>query len=157
MGKFVCQQKTEKKFVKNLKGGMALLPPLERRGFPCLSKFMNNASFFTINDLYTLSEKEIINRFINCKDKYLANAFKNFQTATKVYKSDKFVKDKYCVNVKSKTRYIVPLAFDGKSFVRINTISEIANKKIEKYLYLPKGGYYTYFDFEFTPYNTKKI
>lgn len=122
-----------------------------------MCKSMNNAGFLTINDLYTLSEKEIINKFVNCKDKYLANCFKKFQMATEVYKSDKVVKDKYCVNVKSKTRYIIPLAFDGKSFVRINTISEIANKKIEEYFNLPKGGYYTYFDFVFTPYNTKKI
>lgn len=120
-----------------------------------MCKSMNNAGFLTIEDLYRLSEKEVINKFLNCKDKYLSNCFKNFQMATDVYKSDKFIKDKYCVNVKAKTRYIIPLAFDGQNFVRINTISEIANKKIDEYLKFPKGGYYTYFNFEFTPYDKK--
>lgn len=31
--------------------------------------------------------------------------------------------------------------------MRINKISEKANNQINEYLELPKGGYYTYFDF----------
>lgn len=36
--------------------------------------------------------------------------------------------------------------------MRINKISEKANNQINEYLELPKGGYYTYFDFDFKPY-----
>ena len=117
-----------------------------------MCKSMNTCGYLTIDDLYTLSEQEIINKFLNCPDKYLAESFKKFQSATKVYKSSEYVKGKYCVNIKAKARYIIPLVLNGGISQRINQINESANKEINNYLSLPKGGYYTYFDFEFTPY-----
>ena len=59
---------------------------------------------------------------------------------------------KYCVNIKSKTRYVVPLVQTDDGAVRINQISETAANQITEYLNCPKGGYYTYFDFQFVPY-----
>ena len=53
---------------------------------------------------------------------------------------------------KAKTRYVVPLVLNSGYPMRINTISENASNEINEYLKLPKGGYYTYFDFESTPY-----
>ena len=117
-----------------------------------MCKSMSNAGYLTINDLYTLSEKEIINKFLNCDDTYLSESFKKFQSASKVYKSDKPVEDKYCINVKSKTRYVNPLVLTENGISRINKISQKANNAIAQYLNMPKGGNYTYFDFDFTPY-----
>ena len=121
-----------------------------------ICKSMNNAGYLSIEDLYTLSEKDIISKFINCEDKYLSEGFINFQNADAVYKSDEFMKDKYCINVKAKTRYVNPLVITGNGPVRISSISKQANADINEYLNLPKGGYYTYLDFSFTPYNSKK-
>ena len=117
-----------------------------------MCKSMNNAGYLTINDLYTLSEKEIINKFLNCSDNYLSESFKKFQSASKVYESDKPIEEKYCVNVKSKTRYVNPLVLTENGISRINTVSQKADNAITQYLNMPKGGNYTYFDFDFTPY-----
>lgn len=121
-----------------------------------MCKSMNNAGYLSIEDLYTLSEKEIIDRILNCEDKYLSEKFKLFQSVDTAYKSEVPVNGKYFVNVKSKTRYVVPLVQTGTGNARINQISKKAKSQIEEYLNLSKGGYYTYFDFEFEPYNNAK-
>ncbi len=120
-----------------------------------MCKSMNNAGYLTIDDLYKCSEKQIIEKILSCDDKYLSESFRNFMMAEKVYKSDEQLDNKYCVNVKAKTRYIVPLVLTENGIFRINNISPEANQYIEDYLALPKGGYWTYFDFDFKPYVRK--
>ena len=122
-----------------------------------MCKSMSNAGYLTIDDLYNLSEKEVINKIISCEDKYLSESFNKFQDANIVYKSNKYVNGKYCVNVKAKARYIIPLVLTGNSVKRITDISKLANDDINTYLNKPNGGYYTYFDFEFTPYEKRLI
>ena len=125
-----------------------------------MCKSMNNAGYLTIDDLYTYSEQDIINRILNCEDKYLSNSFRLFQNADTVYNSSVPIKEKYCINLKSKVRYVVPLVQTKNGNVRINKISDKANNKINEYLNCPKGGNYTYFDFQFIPYeevNSKKL
>jgi len=119
-----------------------------------MCKSMNNAGYLTIDDLYLLSEKEIIEKFLNCEDSYLSESFSKFQNADNVYKCDDYIKDKYCVSVKAKTRYVTPLVLTEDGVARINSISLEANNDIDEYLNLAKGGYYTYFDFDFKPYET---
>lgn len=121
-----------------------------------ICKSMSIAGYLTIDDLYNYSEKEIIDKILNCADAYLSNGFKNFQKASQVYKSDNKIKDKYCVNVRSKTRYIVPLVLIKDGVYRINEISKEAESYIKDYLNIPKGGYWTYFDFDFKPYVKKR-
>ena len=120
-----------------------------------MCKSMNNAGYLTIDDLYTLSESEIISKFLNCEDEYLSDRFKRFQNESEVYKSETYIEDKYCTNVKAKTRYVNPLVANENGISRISDVSESANKEIKEYLELPKGGYYTYFDFDFVPYESK--
>ena len=125
-----------------------------------MCKSMNNAGYLTVEDLYTLSEQEVIDKILTCEDKYLSDSFKLFQDADKVYRSTMPADGKYCVNIKSKTRYVVPLVQTDDTAVRINKISDTAANQITEYLNCPKGGYYTYFDFQFVPYKeiiTKKI
>lgn len=117
---------------------------------------MNNAGYLNIDDLYNYSEKEIIEKIVNCDDKYLADSFKNFQNATNVYQSQQEINNKYCINVKAKTRYVIPLVLTEDGVVRINNLSIEANNYITNYLNTPKGGYWTYFDFEFKPYKKVK-
>ena len=64
----------------------------------------------------------------------LGTTFSNYD---RVFKSEKQVKNKYCVNVKAK---------------RIYDISSKSKKQIDEYLDLPKGGYYAYFNFDFKLY-----
>lgn len=116
-----------------------------------MCKSMNIAGYLTIDDLYKLSEEEIINKILNCEDKYLADSFRKFQNTTKVYSSDDFVKDKYSIYTKVKVRYINPLVQYNNKTVRITEISSSAKQDIENFLKLPNEGY-TYFDFDFKPY-----
>ena len=120
-----------------------------------MCKSMSNAGYLTIEDLYNCTEKQIIEKILSCDDKYLSESFKNFMTATKVYRSDEQLNNKYCVNVKAKTRYVVPLVLTENGVDRINNISSEANQYIENYLAIPRGGYWTYFDFDFKPYVKK--
>lgn len=114
-------------------------------------KSMNVKGYITINDLYNLSEKEVIDRILNCEDKYIRENFKKFQNATSVYESDVKIEDKYCINVIPKRRYIIPLTiFDGKA-KRINEVSEQARDDINNYLNI-KDCKYSGFDFKFEPY-----
>lgn len=115
-------------------------------------KSMNIKGYLTINDLYNLSEKEVINKILNCEDEYIRENFIKFQNATTVYGSDTPINDKYCINVKAKKRYVVPLAIYNNKTQRINEISESAKKEIEEYLNI-KHCKYTGFDFYFKPYS----
>ena len=111
-------------------------------------KKMYEQKLITKKDLYTLSEKEVIQKIENCPIGNLSNCFKKWELATNIQESDELVKDKYCVDIKVKQRYIVPLVEENHQFVRINTISESAKKDIDDFLnYQPKR--YAYLDFNF--------
>lgn len=114
-------------------------------------KSMNVKGYISIDDLYTLSESEVIDKILNCEDKYISSNFIKFQNATSVYGSDKPVDDKYCISVKGKKRYVNPLAECNNEVHRINEISMQANEDIQGYLNI-KHSKYTGFDFDFKPY-----
>lgn len=114
-------------------------------------KSMNVKGYLTIDDLYNLSEKEVINKILNCDDEYIRENFIKFQNATSVYGSDTPINDKYCISIKAKRRYVIPLTIYNDSIKRINEISESAKKDIEEYFNI-KHFKYTGFDFYFKPY-----
>jgi len=113
-------------------------------------KAMYDRKYIILEDLYKLSEEEIINKILTCEDTYLSQAFKNFQDATIVYDSNELVKDKYCVSVKAKQRYIVPLVQTRETVDRVYNLSEQAKSDIDGYLAFQTAKY-AYFDFEFNP------
>ena len=119
-------------------------------------KAMYDRKFITLEDLYTLSEEEIINRIRNCKDNYLSETFKMFQEATQVFDSHVFVKDKHCVSIKAKRRYIIPLVQNGENAERVYNLSRSAKKDIDNYLSFETTKY-SYFDFDFNPNEQKKL
>lgn len=114
-------------------------------------KCMNIRGYLTIDDLYSLSEKEIINKILNCDDNYIKENFIKFQNATSIFKSDNPVKDKYCINVKFKRRYTIPLTKYNNKICRINKVSKSAEKDINEYFNI-RHYKYTGFDFNFKPY-----
>jgi len=118
-------------------------------------KAMYERNYITIEDLYTFSEQEVINKILNCEDKYLSEAFKNFQESTKVNDSEVMVENKYCVSVKAKRRYIIPLVQYCESVSRIYDLSKQAKKDIDDYLAFTTAKY-AYFDFDFKPLKTFK-
>ena len=109
-------------------------------------KKMYEQKLVTKKDLYTLGEKEIIQKIENCPIGNVANCFKKWEEATQIKESDELIKDKYCVDIKVKQRYIVPLVEEGNQFIRIDKISESAKQDINDFLnYKPKK--YAYLDF----------
>ena len=119
--------------------------------FADIIKSMNIKGYITVDDLYKLSEKEVINLITNCKDEYIKNSFAKFQNATAIFASENPVDNKYCISVKGKKRYIVPLVLNNGQTYRINEIDKEAKNDVEEYLHL-KRSKYTGFNFKFKPY-----
>lgn len=111
-------------------------------------KKMNEKGLITKSDLYKLSEEKIINKVENCEYDNISNCFNMWRNAIKINESDIPINDKYCVSIKAKIRYIVPLVRDEDKFVRINEISDVAKQDIERCLNF-KTKKYAYFDFNF--------
>ena len=120
-----------------------------------ICKSMSNAGYLTIDDLYILSEQEIINKILTCNDLYIIKSLKSFLETNKVYTSPIMIQNKYCVNQKTKTRYINPLVQTKFGSKRITEISKKSKDKIENYLKI-KNDNYIYFDFDFKPYEKSK-
>lgn len=114
-------------------------------------KSMNVEGYLSIDDLYNLSEAEVIKKILNCEDEYIRNSFIKFQNATSVYGNNTEVSDKYCISVKPKRRYIIPLTNYNNEIKRIYDISDSAVKDIQGYFNI-KLSKYTGFDFNFKPY-----
>lgn len=111
--------------------------------YATIMKKMSEKGLVTVKDLYTLSEKEMIEKIENCKVDNISDSFKKFRELTMIHESDDAVEDKFCISAKTKRRYIVPLVADG---IRIDNVSEKAKNIIEDYLNYetPK---YAYLDF----------
>ncbi len=114
--------------------------------FADIVKDMNLKGYITIDDLYKLSEREVIDKILNCEDKNIRENFINFQNATEVYGSDNEITDKYCISVKGKRRYVIPLVQSKKGTCRIDQVSEQAEEDLKKY-FSAKRHKYTGFNF----------
>lgn len=117
-------------------------------------KSMNIKGYITVDDLYKLSEQEVLELIQNCEDNYIKDAFNNFQNATRssVYKSDEKNNEIYCTSVKGKKRYVNPLTLENNKVFRINEISPLANKDIDNFLNMKLHKFIGFY-FDFKPYN----
>jgi len=114
-----------------------------------IMRTMSEKNQITINDLYNLSEKEIIEKIENCDQYNISKFFKLWKDATKINESDIPIEDKYCVSIQNaKIRYINPLVRNKNEYIRINEVSNKANQEIEKALNF-KTKKYAYLDFNF--------
>ena len=113
-----------------------------------IMKKMSEKGLVTSNDLYQLSEKEIIQKIEKCDYANIAKCFKIWENANEIGESDAYIPDKYCIETKGKLRYIVPLVRNHNNFVRINEISEQAREDIEKAIHF-KTKNFAYLNFKF--------
>ncbi len=109
------------------------------------------AGYLNTDDLYVMSEREIIDWILSCGDKTLGEAFRQYQHATNVISSGIAKKNCYCVAAGYKIRYIVPLVRSDDDARRITKINRKVDDAVQDYLEakIPK---YVGFDFEFEPY-----
>ena len=124
--------------------GMQLLADIMRR--------MSNLGIISVEDLYELSEEEVINKIKNCKDYNISECFKIWQDSLDVKSSDKALPDKYCINISAKKRYINPLVITKNGIERISDISDKARECISKCLNYTFDRY-VYMDFDFNNIN----
>lgn len=119
-------------------------------------KSMIISGYLSMDDLFAMSEREIIDWILSCGDKTLSEAFRQFQRATTIYTGGISKKNCYCTNVKGKIRYIVPLVAtetddEEPSSERITKLSNKINRLVKAHLE-EKGAKYVGFDFDFKPY-----
>lgn len=95
-------------------------------------------------DLYKMSEFEIIEKIKEKADKEMLYILEKFQNTTEIGRSNTEIKDKYCVSIKAKKRYINPLV----NTKRISEISNKANKIIDN-IKAFEDSKFAYLDFEF--------
>ncbi|MBP3502592.1 MAG: hypothetical protein J6K42_03840 [Clostridia bacterium] len=112
-------------------------------------KKMSNLNLIKKEDLYQLSEKDIIERIKNSGVKDLVECFECWQNTTSIIESETEVNGKYGASITGKNRYINPLIKTEKEIVRAKDISQNAKRDIDNFLNYrtPKYGY---FDFEFS-------
>ena len=113
----------------------------------CLKKMIDK-KYLCIEDLYKLSENEIINMIENCENKEISEKFKMFRKTDKIIESDKPIANRYGISLEVKKRYINPLVRMDDSFVRISDVSSKSKKVLEDYFNF-KTKKYAYLDFEF--------
>ena len=118
-----------------------------------IMKSMNIKGYISIDDLYNLSEKDVVKLIENCEDSYIKSAFAKFRSATRelVYKSDFPDNQIYCTSVKGKKRYVNPLVNYENKARRIKDVSGVAGKDIDDFLNM-KLHKYIGFKFDFKPY-----
>lgn len=95
-------------------------------------RLMNELGVISVNDLYELSEEEVINRIRSCKDYNISECFRIWQEEIDIKTSNEPVTDNYCINVKAKKRYINPLVKTNSGIKRISEISKKSKERIEK-------------------------
>ena len=108
-----------------------------------IMKIMSSQNLITKKDLYELSEKEVIEKIEKCDYAEISQKFDMWKNAHEIKESDEKVKDKYCVSIDAKIRYINPLV----NGIRISEISEVAKEEIQKALEF-KTKKYAYLGFD---------
>lgn len=119
---------------------------------------MINSNYLNLDDLYIMSEREIIDWILSCGDKPMSEAFRNFQRATSVFSGATAKKNCYSVSVKCKVRYITPLVQSDnpdEPAARITELDKKVKTAINKYLD-GKQSKYVGFDFDFKPYTAEE-
>lgn len=112
-------------------------------------KKMSDKNMISIDDLYKLSEKEVVKKIEQCNDENISNCFNIWKNTTEINTNETLPINKYFVNIeKTKVRYINPLVRNNNAYERIYNISESAKEDIEKALNY-KTAKYSYLDFQF--------
>ena len=99
-----------------------------------IMRIMSENKKISINDLYELSEKEIIEKIEKCKEYNISNSFNIWRNGKEVFVSSNPVSNRYSINVKAKKRYIDPLVKTKDGIKRISEVSNIAKEKIDSIL-----------------------
>ncbi len=94
-------------------------------------KKLAQEKYITEEDLYKMSEKEIIDKIKKQENKQMVEIFNKFEQTTKIGRSNENIENKYCISIKGKKRFINPLvSLDNKS-QRVTEVSMQGKNIIE--------------------------
>lgn len=114
-----------------------------------IMKKMSDSNMISVDDLYKLSEKEIIEKIENCNDENITKCFNSWRNANEICISEEKPTNKYFVSIeKMKVRYINPLVKTTNGYSRLKDLSDSAKEDIEKCMNY-RLAKYSYLDFEF--------
>lgn len=90
----------------------------------------------TRKDLYTYSDRVIMDMGLSCSDKRISDRWKYLPELNKVYTKFNPINDKKCFKLKAELRYIDPLVrIENSGFnLRLSEIDKEVKKEIEEYL-----------------------
>lgn len=94
-------------------------------------KKLNEADLVQIEDLYKLSEFEIMELAEKSGIPEVETLVKNIKQSEDLFESDVEVEGKYCIKCPAKYRYIDPIVKKGQTVVRLTSISDMARKAKE--------------------------
>lgn len=117
---------------------------LKTQFFADVIKKMIEINELTKDDLYKLSEKEIIKKIENCKEKSISEAFKKFRNVETIDEGEEKPLNKYTVSLDVKRRYVVPLVKDK----RVTEVTEFSKDLITVFSTYSSFKY-GWFDFNF--------
>lgn len=89
-------------------------------------KILNQKNLLKLEDLYQLSEFDIIDIAKKSNIAEVQNLVKCIEETTKLFESDEEVEGKICIKCPAKYRYINPLIKDEEGCLRLTDVSEMA-------------------------------
>lgn len=102
-------------------------------------KLAEESKIIKPNELFTLSEKELIELFTKSAEENpsweFSKYFRTFRGMKKIFRSETKMKGFYCVNLQVKRRYINPLVKTKNSIKRISEVNKEAKEIIEQFLH----------------------
>lgn len=102
-------------------------------------KLAEESKIIKPNELFTLSEKELIELFTKSAEENpswkFSKYFRTFRGMKKIFRSETKMKCFYCVNLQVKRRYINPLVKTKNGAKRISEVNKEAKEIIEQFLH----------------------
>lgn len=98
-------------------------------------------------DLYTLTDKVIMEMGLNCSDKRISDRWRYLPELKKVYTKFNKVEKKYCTKIERDLIYVDPLLRINGTYERISKLNKNINKNINEFLD-SDTDLYMYIDYE---------
>lgn len=98
-------------------------------------------------DLYTSTDKVIMDIGLNCSDKRISDRWRYLPNLKRVYTKFNKVEKKYCTKIGRDLRYVDPLVKIKNNYIRLSMLDENLHKKINEFLD-SDTDLYMYIDYE---------
>ena len=116
-------------------------------------EMMIDRDLLSRDDLYAMTEREVVDWILSCGDQSITEAFRNFQRTTSAYTSATLRKNVYCTDAHAKVRYIVPLVEarnESNPAQRVTDLNSQTDDLVAEYV-RKKQPKYVGFEFDFRP------